>query len=223
MPPERVIGRPDAGAIAGDVYALGATLFECLTGRVPFEGDPIEIVAQLATSLPPSARSVRADVPALVEPILQRALHRDAKRRYQNAHELEAALASALASMASEAAPFDASRRRHVRAPYITPVRLDDGTQALDGRTEDLSANGLMVMLPTMPRSDVRVNVRFALPTTGEYVTSQAVIRWSRVKRERTRLGCAVGLEFVALDPHVRAAIQKFVRIVGTEPDRVLD
>src|SRR5262249_54066852 len=89
MPPERIAGRPDTHAVAGDVYGLGATLFECLTGRVPYEGDPIEIVAKLTTSPSPSARSVRGDVPALLEPILQKAMHHDAHRRYKDAHDLE--------------------------------------------------------------------------------------------------------------------------------------
>ena len=220
MPPERVLGPPDAGEVAGDIYGLGATLFECLTGRVPFDGDRMQIVAQLATSLPPSARSIRAEVPADVDPILQRALHRDARQRYRDARELERALDIALESIAPGAAPTGASRRRHVRAPYITPVRLEDGKQAIDGRTEDLSVNGLMVILDAMPQSEALVNVRFALPTTGEYVASKAMVRWTRRQHGRARLACAVGLEFVSLDQRVGAAIEKFVRIVGTEVER---
>ena len=174
----------------------------------------------MATSPPPSARSIRADVPASIEPILEKALHRDAKRRYEDAREFEHALAAALEAIASNATPVGSSRRRHVRAPYITPVRLEDGNQMIDGRTEDLSANGLMVLLAEMPRSDTKVTVRFALPTTGEYVASQAVVRWTRVQRGRARLACAVGLEFVALDARARASIEQFVRIVGTEVER---
>jgi len=75
-------------------------------------------------------------------------------------------------------------------------------------------------MLPAMPRENEHLKVRFALPTTGEYVTSHAVVRWTRVQRGRARLACAVGLEFVGLDPRVRASIEKFVRIVGTEVER---
>jgi serine/threonine-protein kinase len=217
MPPERVTAGSDNATVAGDIYCIGATLFECLTGRPPFEGSAIEIVSKLVTSPSPSARSIRTDVPASVDRILEKALHRDASERYKTARELERALAAALEAIGTDALPAGASRRRHVRAPYITPVRLDDMKTSMDGRTEDLSANGLMVLVAGRPRKDAHVNVRFALPTTGEYVTVGAIVRWTREQDGRARQLCAVGLEFVQLDPRMHDAIEKFVRIVGTE------
>jgi serine/threonine-protein kinase len=217
MPPERIMG-PDAGAVAWDIYGLGATLFECLTGRAPFEGDSLEIVSRLVTYSVPSARSIRPDLPSQLDPILEKALHRDGKQRYQDAREFARALAAALESIGTTQPSTDgASRRRHVRAPYITPVRLESGTLITDGRTEDLSANGLMVLLAATPPSNARVAIRFALPTTGAYVKAEAIVRWTRPLQGRARLACAVGLEFIDLDPEVRGAIETFVRIVGTE------
>jgi serine/threonine-protein kinase len=220
MAPERVSGTPAPPAVTGDVYGLGATLFECLTGQAPFEGDPIQIVAKLATAPPPSARSLRPDVPVAIEPILAKALQRDAKRRYPNVRELERELVAALVALGNTPPTSSATRRQYIRAPYVTPVRLEDEKGASDGRTEDLSANGLLVMLSQMPALGANVKVRFALPTTGEYVISQATVRWTRMQSGRARLSCAVGLEFVDLEANARAAIEKFVRIVGTEVER---
>jgi serine/threonine-protein kinase len=220
MPPERVLGESDASAGAGDIYGVGATLFECLTGRVPFEGDAVQIVAQLTTRPPPTVQSLRPEVPYLVEPLLEKALHRDPRVRYPDVRSLERALTAALESLSKAPAGVGASRRLHVRAPYITPVRVEEGSRTLDGRTEDLSANGLMVMLAEKPSDGALLNVRFALPTTGEYVTAKAVVRWTRSHAHGGQARCATGVEFVSLDARVRAAIEKFVAIVGREVER---
>jgi eukaryotic-like serine/threonine-protein kinase len=63
--PERLTG--GGVAAAGDLYALGIVAWECLTGRPPFRGTPIEVVvAHRDQPLPPLPASVPAEVTALV-------------------------------------------------------------------------------------------------------------------------------------------------------------
>jgi len=75
MSPEQVAGRPaDARS---DLYALGVTFFEMLTGRVPFDGEFAVVLARHANEPAPDVRTLAPDVPpdlaALVASLLAKA------------------------------------------------------------------------------------------------------------------------------------------------------
>ena len=73
MAPEQTC---DAGSvdIRADIYALGGTLFWCLTGRTPFvaKGNIIQEIASRQTQPPPSVRTWRPEIPAEVDAIVTR-------------------------------------------------------------------------------------------------------------------------------------------------------
>ncbi|HHN47033.1 MAG TPA: serine/threonine protein kinase, partial [Planctomycetes bacterium] len=57
MPPEQARGDNTAISERSDVYSLGAVLFECLTGRAPFEGEGmVEVVMRVLEQPPPAPR-----------------------------------------------------------------------------------------------------------------------------------------------------------------------
>jgi hypothetical protein len=91
MPPERLI----TGTLnkAGDIYSLGVTLFELVTGRRPFQESNFALLtgAILGTT-PPPASSIARDCPGKLDIVIARALEKDPRRRYQTARELGAAL-----------------------------------------------------------------------------------------------------------------------------------
>ena len=65
LAPERAAG--DMATPAGDLYALGIVAYHCLTGRVPFDGEPLAVaVAHLHRDMPPLPPSVPAGIAALV-------------------------------------------------------------------------------------------------------------------------------------------------------------
>jgi response regulator RpfG family c-di-GMP phosphodiesterase len=80
--------------VRADVYALGGTLYWCLTGQVPFPdgGSEVEMLVKRLTQEPPSVRALRPDVPAGLEAVVRRLMARDPEDRYQTPQEVMHAL-----------------------------------------------------------------------------------------------------------------------------------
>jgi eukaryotic-like serine/threonine-protein kinase len=91
IPPEHLHGAPvDA---RGDIYSLGVTLFELLTGRRPFEaGNGRGLSEAILTAPTPRPRTLCPDVPAGLDAIVYRAMSRNPADRYPSAAEMEADL-----------------------------------------------------------------------------------------------------------------------------------
>jgi len=107
--------------------------------------------------------------------------------------------------------PPEGQQRQFARASYLTPARIiRENGAALDGRTEDLSEGGLLVMCPNALEQGEVVSLRFALPIDGRMVTVPTRVRWVRNVPNRA----ANGLEFIDLDPAIRAEIARYVSIM---------
>jgi serine/threonine-protein kinase len=77
------------GTPAGDIYALGAVLYEMLTGSPLYSGDSLEAIADLhAFGTIPSPRTVNPGVPRAVEGIILKCLQKNPADRYPSASEL---------------------------------------------------------------------------------------------------------------------------------------
>jgi serine/threonine-protein kinase len=102
------------GSVDGraDLYALGIVLYECLTGRVPFDGDSGAAVALARLHTDPlDPRLLRADIPAGLAEAIQRALRRDPAARFVDAAAFRAALRWAA----------DDNEARRVLDPFVEP------------------------------------------------------------------------------------------------------
>lgn len=72
-----------------DIYALGVVLFQCATGRLPFIADtPMGIIYKQIHEQPPRPAAIVPSLPPLVDQIILRAMAKDARARYQYAHEM---------------------------------------------------------------------------------------------------------------------------------------
>ncbi len=91
MSPEQLLGIPVDQRT--DVYSLGLILFELVTGKRPFEGDPSALLRHAALTAPmPTPREVDPTVPPGVSDVIAHAVARDPLDRFQTAAELEVEL-----------------------------------------------------------------------------------------------------------------------------------
>jgi serine/threonine-protein kinase len=112
MAPEQAEGRSRDITERTDVWALGAILYECLTGRPPFHAqtrsETLELVRRQA---PEPLRRVRAEVPAELEAICLKCLEKRPEQRYATAAELAADLRDWLDGKPTRLRPARGPRR----------------------------------------------------------------------------------------------------------------
>ena len=121
MAPEQMRG----GAVdrRTDVWALGAVLFEMLTGRRVVSGDRQEVTRAILDEPAPDVRSLRPNVPAPLAVAIARALAKEPADRFATAAEFAAAITTAVGSGSTDVSRTDRSpRRRTARALTLAAV-----------------------------------------------------------------------------------------------------
>jgi serine/threonine-protein kinase len=102
--PEQINGRE--ADFRSDIYTLGISLFETITGRLPFErrSDYALMHAHVVEN-PPSPKRLRRNLPADLEAVILKAIQKDPAKRYQSSTEFRTALASRLDAARAAATP----------------------------------------------------------------------------------------------------------------------
>ena len=106
-----------------DVYALGAVLFECLTGRPPFDGPHVTaILAKVLTAPPPRLRDWNPELPRALDDVIVRALAKDPSERPASVPALVAAVSEAMGDAPSDVA---SGAPRGVPPTQVTPMVVE--------------------------------------------------------------------------------------------------
>jgi serine/threonine protein kinase len=109
-----------------DIYSLGITFYEMLSGQAPFQSDSAMTLMMMHLNDPvPDPRSLRADLPNGLVNILLKSLEKDRTKRYQNAAELAADLRrelTALETGAIDGSTVLAHPRKSTAAKVAAPL-----------------------------------------------------------------------------------------------------
>jgi len=72
-----------------DIYAMGVTLYQMLTGRLPFNADtPMGVMAAHVTQPVPDVRQARPDLPGDIQTVIERAMAKEPAERYPSMDEM---------------------------------------------------------------------------------------------------------------------------------------
>ena len=89
MPPEQARGMQDVLDSRSDVYSLGATLYELITGKAPFEGETgMQILVKVLNNTPPRPRRYNSSISPDLEAIIMKCLAKKQGDRYENSQNL---------------------------------------------------------------------------------------------------------------------------------------
>ena len=163
MAPEQARGRWSEVDARTDIWAVGATMFRLLTGRPVHEATTgQEAVIAAATVPAPRLQSVRADLPASLAALVDRALAFVANDRWPDAKEMQAALRR----LRSELLPYE-----------YQGIALTD--ESAEDRTADDSrelTTSLWTELPPARRESTRASRRNLVPALLGVVTAASLL-----------------------------------------------
>lgn len=142
-----------------DIYSLGITIFEMLTGTVPFDGDStVAVAVQHIQDEIPAPSTVAADIPVSIDKIVLKCTQKKPDRRYQSAAELITDLKKSLvmpdedfvvmapmyaASGTAASVTADALNAKEVKAEEKDDILSDDDMFIEDDDNEEEIENNI--------------------------------------------------------------------------------
>lgn len=111
MSPEQVRGQREIGN-ESDIYSLGVTIYELLTGMCPFYGQTLKLLTEkILNENPVPVNQYRVECPEILTRVLMRCLRKDPRKRYRSALDVAGDLAYIFDHIDEQRAEIDAGER----------------------------------------------------------------------------------------------------------------
>jgi serine/threonine-protein kinase len=158
MSPEQAAGQFHLVSERSDVYAIGATLYEMITGSPPFKAESaVATASRVIHDVPVPPRSIARDCPRDLETICLRCLEKDPARRYATAADLANELSRFLRGEPVERPSWAQRARKTIRKYRVAASVLL--CLALGGA-------GYFALIPDEPQVAMRKRIERGLPVT---------------------------------------------------------
>jgi serine/threonine protein kinase/DNA-binding NarL/FixJ family response regulator len=154
LAPKAVAGKPADRRT--DLYAMGAVLYELLTGRPPFVGDdPLAIISQILNTPLTPPRALDASIPPEMEQVVVKLLAKDPANRYGSAEEVLAALPSPTEAETKALAAAEEATAERVSLPLLERIVRSSSTAHLKQKpiTPPTPDEETLLTLPVPPLS----------------------------------------------------------------------
>ncbi len=171
MSPEQVKGNEID--FRSDIYSLGATIFEVITGRPPFLGNTeFEILEAHIKSQPPLPSKINPDLPKIVDKIILKSLEKNPNNRYKSADEFRRALESLLNAIKN-----DTNLNEHnipiLESKTIVEKTANKATELLSGNKKILIASFIsLLFITTLILAIILIKGRKKAPPKGKSSTT---------------------------------------------------
>jgi serine/threonine protein kinase len=197
MAPEQARG--ENVDLRADVYSIGALLYHALTGQRPFDSDdPAVTLNMVLTEEPPRPHVLSAEVPEALELVVQRAMSKDPRERYQTTAELDFALA-----------PFDTGGAP--ATPLLVPAASASGSPS--GVMAASRVSSASLAMPAAGTSSLEATARTMMAGIGGAPPS-AELATTAVRRARPTIvlvGSGIGLWLVGGSVDALAGIVRYL------------
>jgi serine/threonine protein kinase/Tfp pilus assembly protein PilF len=184
LSPEQATGKPIDGR--SDIFALGALMYECLTGRSAFSGGSVlEIGAQIIHVIPPPPSQSNPQITPALDRITMKALEKKAEQRYQTADEMLKDLEAAIVGLSGNGVPVTS------KTPRKTPGDAHRVTSALATLTMQLRRQrfSLVSFIATIVLSGLAIWALIHFWPRSYYQPSAAARQWYDIGTDALRNG----------------------------------
>ncbi|HEY3581444.1 MAG TPA: tetratricopeptide repeat protein, partial [Pyrinomonadaceae bacterium] len=184
LSPEQATGRPID--TRSDLFALGALMYECLTGRSAFGGGSVlEIGAAIIHVTPPPPSQLNPQITPALDRITMKALQKKAEDRYQSADDMLKELQAALAGLGGNGVPVVTKSNKK------TPAELQRATSALATLTMQLRRQrfSLVSFIGAIVVIGLIISAGIYFWPRSYYQPSPAAREWYEIGNEALRNG----------------------------------
>ncbi len=163
MSPEQARGR--AVDRRTDIWSFGCVLFECLTGRMVFQGETVSDVMASVLKSEPEWAALPAETPRVVRRLVRRCLEKDPRRRLRDIGDARLEIEDALAGGVGGEGGADGTGAEGAAAARLSAARAPLWRRALPWGVAAICALVAAVALLRAPRGARRADATSAVPT----------------------------------------------------------